>query len=145
MRGPQRQGTALVAVVTAAVALCWRMSIDFHVEHRLHYAVVRVDGEPTLDEFLESMARFGTESTAWPQGRLMCDLRSIRTLQSFTEQYAVGEAVVRHLPHMRKIASLVPGDRVTRASQKTAQRAGANLMVFSDEAEAIQWLNSDQP
>lgn len=121
------------------------MSIDFHVVHRPRYAVVRVDGEPTLDEFLDFIARLGTESAGWSHGRVLCDLRSIRTLQSFTEHYAVGEAAVRHLSHLRWIASVVPGDRLTRVSEKTARRSGVNLMVFTSEGEAIQWLTSDQP
>lgn len=44
------------------------------------------------------------------------------------------------MAHLRKLASLVPSDRITRASEKTAHRAGVSLMVFTSEAEAIRWL-----
>lgn len=120
------------------------MSIEFRVEQRALYAVVRVDGEPTLDEFLDFVARLGAESATWRQSHMLVDLRSIRTLKSFTEHYAIGEAVGRHFGHMKKCASVVPGDRLTRASQKTAQQAGVNLTVFTSEGEAIQWL-SERP
>ena len=116
------------------------MGINFRVEQRALYAVVRVDGEPTLEQFLDFVAQLGRQSADWPHDRVLVDLRSIRTLTSFTEHYAVGEAVVRHMAHLRKLASVVPGDRLTRASEKTAQRAGVNLMVFTSEGEAIQWL-----
>jgi hypothetical protein len=105
---------------------------------------VRADGEPTLAEFLGFVEMLGVASRQWPVPRLLVDLRGIRTLTSFTEHYAVGEAVGRHMGHMRQIASLVPADRITRASEKTAQRAGVNMAVFTSEAEALQWLTGAQ-
>lgn len=121
------------------------MGITFQVEQRALYAVVRVDGEPTLDEFLGFVVQMGVESKGWGQDRGMIDLRGVRSLHLFTEHYAVGEAVGRHLGHMRRIASVVPGDRLSRASEKTAQHAGVNLMVFTSEGEAMQWLSADKP
>jgi hypothetical protein len=38
------------------------------------------------------------------------------------------------------MASVVSADRITRASEKTAQQSGVNLKVFTSEAEAIAWL-----
>jgi len=118
------------------------MSIGFHVEQRPHYAVVRVDGEPTLDEFLAFIERMAGDSRGWPVQRALVDLRSIRSLKTFSDHYAVGEAVARHLAHMRQVASVVPADRITRASEKTAQNAGVNLAVFTGEGEAIAWLTA---
>jgi hypothetical protein len=104
--------------------------------------VVRVDGEPSLDEFLAFVERLGAQSVTWFSGRVLVDLRSVRTLKAFTEHYAIGEAVGRQLGHLRRVASVVPADRITRASQKTAQQAGVNLVVFTSEGEAIEWLVS---
>jgi hypothetical protein len=118
------------------------MPIVHTVEHRPQFTVVRADGEPGLAEFLAFVERLGGECRQWPVPRLLVDLRGIRTLTSFTEHYAVGEAVGRHMGHLRRIASVVPADRITRASEKTAQRAGVNMAVFTSEAEAIEWLNA---
>jgi hypothetical protein len=119
------------------------MSLQFSVEQRPDYTVVRVEGEPTLDEFLVFVAEMGVQSPGWPGRIALFDLRSVRTLKAFTEHYAIGEAVARHLAHMHKIASVVPGDRLTRASEKTAKRSGVNLTVFTSEGEAIAWLLDD--
>ncbi|WP_298929615.1 STAS/SEC14 domain-containing protein [uncultured Ramlibacter sp.] len=116
------------------------MSISFQVEQRTRYAVVRVDGEPALEEFLDFIAQIGAQSQAWPTPRLLVDLRSIRSLKSFTEHYAIGGAVARHMAHLNQVASVVPADRITRASEKTAQKAGVNLAVFTSEGGAIAWL-----
>jgi hypothetical protein len=116
------------------------MSLTHHVELRNGYAVVRVEGEPTLGEFNAFIEAMAAESAAWPVKRALFDLRSVRTLTTFTEHYSVGEQVVRHLRHLHRIASVVPGDRITRASEKTARQSGVNLTVFTNEAEAIAWL-----
>ena len=66
----------------------------------------------------------------------------MRTLTTFAEHFSVGQQVVRHLPHLNRIASVVPGDRITRASEKTARQSGVNLTVFTSEAEAVAWLEA---
>jgi hypothetical protein len=116
------------------------MSLTHQVELRTGYAVVRVEGEPTLGEFHAFIEAIAGESRTWPVKRALFDLRSVRTLTTFTEHYSVGEQVVRHLHHLHRIASVVPGDRITRASEKTARQSGVNLTVFTSEAEAIAWL-----
>jgi hypothetical protein len=116
------------------------MSVRFDVEHRPAYSVVRVHGEPSLGEFLALLQTVGAQSAGWPTKRALFDLRGVRTLTTFTEHYAVGEEVTRQLAHLQRIASVVPADRLTRASEKTARRSGINLTVFTEEGPAIAWL-----
>ena len=121
------------------------MSLEYTVEHRAAYSVVRLAGEPTLGEFVAFIQRLGTESARWPNSRALFDLREIHTLTTFTEHYAIGQEVGRELRHMKRMASLVPPDRITRASEKTARQAGVTLTVFTNEQEALAWLASDAP
>ena len=116
------------------------MSLDYTVEHRAGCAVVRANGEPSLGEFIAFLQQMGTESRRWASDCVLFDLRGVRTLTSFTEHYAVGQEVGRQLKHVRRLASVVPADRITRASEKTARQAGVNLSVFTDEGEALAWL-----
>jgi hypothetical protein len=119
------------------------MSVGYTVEQRDAYTVVRVQGDPTLDEFVSFVEVMGEESRGWPTRRALFDLRNVRTLKTFTEHYAIGGAVVTHLPHMEMVASVVPADRITKASEKRARQSGVNLSVFTSEGEAIAWLLSD--
>ena len=116
------------------------MSLSFKVERRDRYSVVRVDGEPSLGQFLSFLQLIGVETAHWPVKRVLFDLRGVRSLTSFTEHYAIGEEVARQLKHLQRIASVVPPDRITRASEKTARQSGINITVFTDEGEAIAWL-----
>src|SRR5213075_2984781 len=118
------------------------MSVGLTVEQRDGYTVVRMDSDPTIDDFLRTIEALGLESHQWTSGRVLFDMRSVRTLKSFTDHYAIGEAVGRHLKHMKRMASVVPADRITRASEKTARLAGASLTVFTSEREAIEWLTA---
>jgi hypothetical protein len=116
------------------------MSLEYTVNQREGYAVVRVKGEPSLAELLSFIQLMGTETTAWPTRRVLFDLRGVRSLTSFTDHFAIGEETARQLRHLHRIASIVDPDRITRASEKTARQSGANLSVFITEAEAIGWL-----
>jgi hypothetical protein len=116
------------------------MSLSFKVEHLESYSVVRLEGEPSLGQFLSFLQLIAIETAGWPSKRALFDLRGVRTLTTFTEHYAIGEEAARQLGHLHRIASVVDPDRITRASEKTARRSGVNLTVFTDEAEAIAWL-----
>jgi hypothetical protein len=118
------------------------MSLSFKVEHREGYSVVRLEGEPSLGQFLSFLQLIAIETAGWPSKRALFDLRGVRTLTTFTEHYAIGEEAARQLGHLHRIASVVDADRITRASEKTARRSGINLTVFTDEAEAIAWLTA---
>jgi hypothetical protein len=118
------------------------MSLRFDVEHRDGYSVVRVEGEPSLGQFLSFLHLIGVETSAWPARRVLFDLRGVQTLTTFTEHYSIGEEAARQLSHLHRVASLVPPNRITRASEKTAQRSGMNLVVFTDEAMAVAWLTA---
>jgi hypothetical protein len=116
------------------------MGMQYEVEHRSGYTVVRASGEPSLGEFFAFLQEVGAASPRWPGDRVLFDLRAIRTLTTFTEHYAVGQELVRQLRHLKRVASVVAADRITRASEKTARQAGMDLMVFTDEGEAVAWL-----
>lgn len=85
--------------------------------------------------------RLEVDSLDWPAPCLLVDMRGVETLRNFVEQFKLGEQAARRLPHLLRIASLVPADRVTLTSQTAAQRAGMQLLVFTSEPEAIAWVS----
>jgi hypothetical protein len=120
--------------------MAWLMPIRFAIEHRDTYCVVRVDGEPTLAEFVAFIERLGVEARGWQTRRVLIDLRAVRTLTTAQEHRAVGDAVATHLAALERLASVVPGDRITRNSEMVAKARGVNLRVFSGEGEALAWI-----
>lgn len=116
------------------------MRLSFDVEHRAGYTVIRVAGDPSLGQFLSLLQLIAVEVPDWKNRRALFDMRRVETLTSFTEHFVIGEEAARQLSRLQRVASVVPPDRITRASEKTARQSGLNLTVFTDEAQAIAWL-----
>lgn len=119
------------------------MPLCLHVEHGPTYSTVHLSGDPSLEEFIETIEKLGRATASWPHLRGLFDMRKISSLRGLVEHVAIGKAVAQHLGHMSQIASIVPVDRVTGISRGEAQRRGANLVVFVDEREAVAWLNAE--
>lgn len=116
------------------------MSFEIAIAKNERYVRVTVTGEPAIGELLSMIHLLGVESETWQDDRVLVDLRSVATEFSRHEQFRIGEETAASLSHMEKIASVVPTERITRVSEKTARRMGANLCVFDDEKDAVGWL-----
>lgn len=101
---------------------------------------VKLAGSPSLGEFLEALTVLGNDSSRWVQDLVMIDLREVTPVYSFTDQFTIGEQVGRSLKHLRRFASVVPPDRLTRVSERAANHHGARVRVFDSEPQAIAWL-----
>ncbi|TWO70106.1 STAS/SEC14 domain-containing protein [Caenimonas sedimenti] len=104
------------------------------------YARLTVVGKPTFDELLSLIHVVGVHSGEWPGELLLLDLRGILTRYSREQEYRVGQEIVTSLGHLRRIASIVPTDRITRLAERAARRSGLRVRVFDDKAEAVEWL-----
>jgi hypothetical protein len=116
------------------------MSLRFEVEHRAGYSVIRVEGDPSVGQFLSFLHVMGVETAAWPATRVLFDLRAVQTLTSAGDHDAIGEAAARQLPHLQRIASLVGPRRIT--CEPPSRRSDAALILFTDEAAAVAWLTA---
>ena len=119
------------------------MNFDVAIDNRAHYIRVTVTGHPEIDELLSMIHLLGVESETWPEHRVLVDLRGVDTPFSRLDQFRIGEEAASSLSHMDKIASVVPPERITRVSERAAQRNGTNVRVFEQEGEAEAWLRAD--
>lgn len=118
------------------------MSYDISVTQQRFYTRVVITGEPTIDQLLSLVHLLGVDSGTWTHDLLLVDLRRVSTAFTEADQFAVGREAACSLAHMRRIASVVPRERVTRISEKAARRNGTNVSVFDDEKQALDWLKS---
>lgn len=119
------------------------MALEVRYRHERDHVVVSFGGAATVEEFLSGLQEVGADSVAWPGSHVIVDLRGVSTPYSFTEQLRIGEAVGRNLGHLRRVAAVVPPDRITRVGQKVANRTGARAGVFETEAQALAWLREE--
>lgn len=100
----------------------------------------RVSGPTSLENFVALVDAVAAESRRRGDSKVMVDLRAVEGTLKFTEQLSVGEIVALKLPHLVKLASVVPPEQITRNSERVAVRKGLQLRVFSREEEAAAWL-----
>ncbi len=104
-----------------------------------HVRVV-VQGEPTLDQLLALFNVVGMQSGAWKQELMLLDLRGVSARYPKEDEYRVGKELVANLAHLKKIASVVPPDRITRLSERAARRMDVQVRVFDAQETALAWL-----
>ena len=109
-------------------------------QHTASFVKVAVSGEPTLDEFLALVGVIADDTPSWEHPALLFDLRGVRRVFSYAEQYRLGEETARSLYHLRGIASVVPEEWTTGLCARTANQNGGNVRVFTCELEALDWL-----
>jgi hypothetical protein len=115
-------------------------NFDLSIVMEADHVRVTVAGQPSIDQMLSLIHLLGVDSGGWEHDVLAVDLRQVQTPFSTQEQFQLGQQAAASLAHMRRVASIVPPERVTRVSERAAQRDGTNVRVFSDESEAMAWL-----
>jgi hypothetical protein len=118
------------------------MSFDVSVTQQRYYTRVAVSGAPTIGQLLALVHVLGVDSGTWKHDILLVDLRKVSTQFSEAEQRSLGQEAAASLVHMRKIASVVPRERITRISERAARRDGINMSVFDDQEAALTWLKA---
>jgi hypothetical protein len=117
------------------------MNFDVAIDRGRTFVRVTITGQPEIGELLSMIHLLGVESETWKDDRVLVDLRRVDTPFTRHEQFRIGEEAAASLSHMEKIASVVPRERITRVSEKTARRMGANVHVFDNEFAALAWLH----
>ena len=107
------------------------------------YVLVHVAGPTSIKDFVELISTVGLETVYWSDRKVVVDLRQVQGVLSTTEQIFLGELVAQDLPHIQRMASIVPADQLTHNSERAAQQLGTELRVFDSEAEAVSWILAD--
>jgi hypothetical protein len=112
--------------------------------HRLqHFTSMKVTGTASLEAFSQLILSMGEQTRLRGDKRVLVDLLEVAGDLKFTEHFKMGEQVARRLQHLDKVASVVPPEKLTRTSEKTALKQGFQLRVFTSMNEAIHWLTQD--
>jgi hypothetical protein len=118
------------------------MNFDLFLATEVDHGRVKLAGHPSFDQVVSMIHLLGVDSSGWPHDVLLVDLRDVQTRFTREEQFRIGEEAALSLAHLRKVASLVAPERITRIGEKAAQRNGTNVRVFADEQAALAWLRA---
>lgn len=81
------------------------------------FSVVRVHGEPSLEQLLSIVHVLGIETQTWQERRLLVDVWGVESRFSRWQQVRIGVELAGSLLHMRKIASVVRPSRSRHQSE----------------------------
>ncbi|MBI2771665.1 MAG: STAS/SEC14 domain-containing protein [Burkholderiales bacterium] len=105
------------------------------------FVQLAVSGPAEMKNFVELVATIESETVYWSDRRVLADLRDVAGRLTAPEQVFLGELVAQNLPHLERLASLVPPDQITRNSENAAQEMGMQLRVFTSLDDAVAWLS----
>ena len=117
---------------------------DYEISAQLspHCLSVSVGGRPSIDQLVSALHVFGIESEDSTQSTMLIDLRLLEIGYGREDLLRIGHEIACSFAHLAKLALVVPPQRVTRISERAAQRGGTNMRVFDDESRARAWLHA---
>jgi hypothetical protein len=119
------------------------MSFSVSITRFPQFIQLAVSGPASIKNFVDLVDKVGQETVLWSDRRVMVDLRGVDGELTPTEQIFLGELVAQDLPHLERVASVVPLERITRNSETAARELGMRLRVFTSEDEAMSWLTTE--
>lgn len=106
-------------------------------------AVAEISGLAFIDDAPELIERMRQATLEHGDERLLINLEDVVGTLEAKDHQLLGQLAAARLGHLRKIASLVPQDKITRVSEQAAQSLGVQLRVFTSLTAAVDWLVRD--
>jgi len=121
------------------------MPFTLNYQHGERMAVAEISGLAFIEEAPDVVERIRQASLAHGDQRLLIDLKDVVGTLEPQDHQVLGRLAATQLGHLRKIASLVPEDKITRVSEQAARTLGVQLRVFTSLTAAVAWLTQDNP
>ena len=116
------------------------MPFRLRVNHGSNFAVAEVSGLAFMEEAAEVVGEIARATRDHGDRKLLINLTDVVGTLEPEQHQMLGLMAARHLGHLRRIASFVPEDKITRVSEQAAGGQGLNLRVFTSLTQAVAWL-----
>jgi hypothetical protein len=116
------------------------MPFNIVFERLPQYVRYEASGPASLQNYADLIDRAARETLAARDRLVMVDLRGVIGRLAFSDQFFIGELVVRQLQHVARLATVVPDEPASYNSQKVANRHEFSMRGFRSEDEARSWL-----
>ena len=116
--------------------------MHFELERKDGHAECRLEGLALLEGWERVLPRIGQATADAGDSALLIVIEGLVGFLGTPERQKVGELCADHLMHLRKVALLVPPQKLTGVTQRAARECGLDLRVFQDGAAARDWLAS---
>lgn len=99
-------------------------------------------GSATLADFHAAIEAIAATAREEAQSCVLIDLRAVQQSLAFSDHLMMGARIAERLAFARKVATVVPEQYRSGASEKAAQKTGLKLRAFTDRDEAQRWLEA---
>jgi hypothetical protein len=114
--------------------------MHYLLERKDGHAECRLEGLALLEGWERVLPQLGQATAEAGDRTLMILIEGLVGFLGTPERQKVGELAAQHLMHLRKVALLVPPQKLTGVTQRAAREHGLDLRVFDDAAQALAWL-----
>jgi hypothetical protein len=111
-----------------------------HYTHGPSFAVVEITALAFLENAVPVLVEMAHRTRERGDRRLLINLMDVVGTFGIDQQRELGLLAHQYLSHLERVASLVPPDKITHASELAAQAKGLQLCVFTELTAAIEWL-----
>lgn len=117
------------------------MEASFKEEDTHLVAILR--GKWDVPEMTRCIVQIRAKAMQSPQTRILADCRDVSAPATEFHRYLAGVDVARILPRPFKLSVLYLEELVNRFGETVAVNRGADIRVFHEEEQALQWLLAD--
>jgi len=103
----------------------------------LHYEIL---GKYSLDKGKKILEELYAQCVEKNIHRLLVDITKKDGVIPTMDRFDLGELIAKLFSFKIKFAVIVKKDQMNKFSETVAVNRGANLYVFSDQKEALEWL-----
>jgi hypothetical protein len=111
-----------------------------HYTHGPSFAVVEITALAFVENAIPVLVEIAHRTRERGDRRLLINLMDVVGTFGIEQQREIGLLAHQYLSHLERVASLVPPDKITHASELAAQSKGLQLRVFTELGTAIEWL-----
>lgn len=108
--------------------------------HGPSFAVVEITALAFVENAIPALVEMAHRTRERGDRRLLINLMDVVGTFGIEQQREIGLLAHQYLSHLERVASLVPPDKITHASELAAQSKGLQLRVFTELGAAIEWL-----
>ena len=114
--------------------------LSLAVTHEPGYVSVVGYGSASLRDFFLTIDVIAVAAATHAGKRVLIDLVAVRQSLSYAEHLMLGARVAERLSFAERVATLVPEQYRSGASERAAQKSGLELHAFTRREDAIAWL-----
>jgi hypothetical protein len=119
------------------------MSLEVQIHEMDSHLLIKAVGEYTMVNFCSLFDRVSEESENYAKQKVILDVTEVSGTIPVMDLYQLGEECSRVWKSELRIALVSPAGGINKFFEDVAWNRGVQVSVVSNQASAIEWVNSE--